>query len=89
MENTKIVIVVRGGVVQGVISNDASIEYVLVDYDNLENDQEENGGIILEAQEPELFKGSFAPLFKASKTDSASQKALVGWIAAELKRIGF
>lgn len=43
MEKSKVAIIVKGGVVQEVITNDKNIEFILVDYDNIEqgHDMEE------------------------------------------------
>lgn len=39
MENTKILIEVRGGIVQSVKSNRGNVKIVIVDYDNIQGDE--------------------------------------------------
>lgn len=75
MNKPKICIVIEGGVLQSVISNQ-DIEYVLVDYDNVEIDENENISIKIDIMEQDLKTDKFWYCFEKGGVDRVIAKKL-------------
>ena len=56
MNNQKVLIVVSGGVVQSVFSNDSNIQIDLLDFDNLEFDSDNDAKIEFEQRKNDLIE---------------------------------
>lgn len=76
MENTKILIEVRGGIVQSVKSNRGNVKIVIVDYDNIQGDESCVSGI----NDPDIVIDN---LYKSFKDPSEQE------IREELERMNF